>query len=84
MTDRGNAAAFAQQVNTAMATYTHQAVTFAGPTVAVPSFVAPTAKPASAAPTTSAALTELASLRDQGHITAAEYESKRREILARL
>jgi hypothetical protein len=71
--DRSAAAAFAQQVNTAIATHSH-----AGLAGSVPAISAPSRSRASEV------LDELADLRDAGHITAEEYEAKRREILARL
>jgi hypothetical protein len=52
-------------------------------TFPVPATALPTTPTAPAA-TTSAALAELVALRDQGQVTHEEYESKRRDILARL
>jgi uncharacterized membrane protein YdbT with pleckstrin-like domain len=45
---------------------------------------APSAAPAAAAPSVSEQFEQLARLRDEGHITPAEYEAKRAELLDRM
>ncbi len=60
------------------------AVNLDGATFPVPATAVPTTPSGPTATTTSAALAELVGLRDQGQVTQEEYESKRREILARL
>lgn len=69
--DRAAAETFVQQVNTIIATHAHQ-----------PAVVA--ASNPSRSPSVSEALSELQTLRDQGHVTPEEYEAKRREIVARM
>lgn len=71
--DRASAATFAQQVNTAIATHSHREAIVAPPVIA----------PLQGT-TASEALAELARLRDAGHVSADEYEAKRREIVSRL
>lgn len=69
--DRAAAETFVQQVNTIIATHAHQPVVVAS------------GNP-SRAPSSSEALSELQVLRDKGHVTAEEYEAKRREIISRI
>ncbi len=70
--DRGNARLFADDVNRAIATYAHQATVVVAPA-------------ATNTPTNTAdRLSELARLRDAGHVSAEEYEAKRRDILGGL
>jgi len=71
---RGAADAFVREVNSAIATYAHQA----------PVVVAAAQAPAPVATSLSDTLAELTRLRDAGHLTAEEYEAKRREVIARL
>ena len=75
--DRGSANAFLQQVSTVIATHAHQS-----PTVVIGAAAAPAAPAVSLA--ASDALAELGRLRDAGHLSAEEYEAKRREIIGRL
>lgn len=70
---RSAASAFVQQVNSAIATHAHQAPTVVSAPVTDRQ-----------APSASDALSELARLRDAGHLNADEYEAKRREIIGRL
>jgi hypothetical protein len=75
---RGEANAFVGEVNSAIATYAHQTP------VVVTAAPAPAPAPTPVATSFSGKLAELTSLRDAGHLTAEEYEAKRREIIARL
>ena len=70
---RSAASTFAQQVNAAIATHAHQAPVV----IAAQGSERP-------APSASDALAELARLRDAGHLSPDEYETKRQEIIGRL
>ena len=72
--DRGVAAKFVQEVNTAIAAHAHQT-----PVVMA---AAPSAAPQATG--VSDSLAELARLRDAGHLSAEEFDTKRREIIGRL
>ena len=71
--DRSAASAFAQQVSTAIATHGNQ-----GQVIAQPAIVPAVGTSAGDA------LAELGRLRDAGHVTAEEYDAKRKEIISRL
>jgi hypothetical protein len=57
---------------------------WSGEAAAAAGFNAPTAIPVNETPDLAEQITKLAALRDQGHITPAEYEAKKAELLERM
>jgi uncharacterized membrane protein YdbT with pleckstrin-like domain len=73
-----------QEVYRQMETNAKRQASWSGHAAAEAGFGAPTAIPVHEAPDVAEQITKLAALRDQGHITEAEYEAKKAELLERM
>jgi uncharacterized membrane protein YdbT with pleckstrin-like domain len=73
-----------QEVYRQMETNAKRQASWSGHAAAEAGFGAPTAIPVQEAPDIADQISKLAALRDQGHITEAEYEAKKAELLERM
>jgi uncharacterized membrane protein YdbT with pleckstrin-like domain len=73
-----------QEVYRQMEVNARRQASWSGEAAAAAGMGAPTAIPVHDAPDIADQITKLAALRDQGHITAAEYEAKKAELLERM
>jgi uncharacterized membrane protein YdbT with pleckstrin-like domain len=73
-----------QEVYRQMEVNARRQASWSGQAAAAAGFGAPTAIPVYDSPDITDQITKLAALRDQGHITAAEYEAKKAELLERM
>jgi len=73
-----------QEIYRQMETNAKRQASWSGHAAAEAGFGAPTAIPVQEAPDIAEQITKLAALRDQGHITEAEYEAKKAELLERM
>jgi uncharacterized membrane protein YdbT with pleckstrin-like domain len=73
-----------QEIYRQMETNAKRQASWSGHAAAEAGFGAPTAIPVHEAPDIAEQISKLAALRDQGHITEAEYEAKKAELLERM
>src|SRR5689334_2025259 len=73
-----------QEIYRQMETNAKRQASWSGHAAAEAGFGAPTAIPVHESPDIAEQITKLAALRDQGHITEAEYEAKKAELLERM
>ena len=73
-----------QEVYRQMEVNARRQASWSGEAAAAAGFGAPTAIPVNDSPDITDQITKLAALRDQGHITPAEYEAKKAELLERM
>ena len=73
-----------QEIYRQMEANARRQASWSGEAAAAAGLHAPTAIPVNESPDIADQITKLAALRDQGHITPAEYEAKKAELLERM